>query len=81
MEPEQALAAPVSDRANSLVEVLLTGGPFRTPTRARVSQAAVAQGKVKLSRDGGHEHFERSDAAHASGLAIFHWIMRTKVAE
>ncbi|GAA4232316.1 hypothetical protein GCM10022254_31860 [Actinomadura meridiana] len=73
--------------SSDLVSVTLEGGPRDIPRTLRVLRARVAEGKIKIERHGGYEHFERDPAAE--GLAVdagaespvFRWTVRTRIAE
>jgi hypothetical protein len=64
------------------VEVALEGGPADVPRTLRVMHDVVSDGKIKIPRNGGYEHFERVGALPESGgPPLFRWTTRTKVAE
>ncbi|SBT43739.1 DUF5988 family protein [Micromonospora auratinigra] len=67
-------------------DVLLEGGPAGLPATARERSAPAGTGRIKVPYLGGYEHFERTedtDGANddASRIVVFHWTMRTKIAE
>ncbi|MEV4677485.1 MULTISPECIES: DUF5988 family protein [Actinomadura] len=66
------------------MDVVLIGGPADIPADARIRRAAPRDRKIKIMRRGGYEHFELVEQAAAGPdpkPAVFHWTMRTKIAE
>lgn len=66
------------------VRAILHGGPESIPHESRVQLVSSLGEKIKLSHNGGYEHFERSGALDAGGAGeeiIFRWTMRTEMAE
>jgi hypothetical protein len=65
-----------------LVNVSLQGGPASIPRTVRVEKSKLQDGKLKIEHLGGYEHFERADVGKGGArLEIFHWTLRTKIAE
>ncbi|MET0425245.1 MAG: DUF5988 family protein [Actinoplanes sp.] len=69
------------DTSEEMPVVLLRGGPYPTPTSVRIPRQAFLEGKVKLARDGGYDHFERVPGGSPGDGETFQWITRTRVAE
>ncbi|MDI5962390.1 DUF5988 family protein [Streptantibioticus silvisoli] len=67
-----------------LIDVVLTGGPADIPENLGVPKSMVEDGKVKIQRLGGYEHYERSGGigtGETAGSPVFSWTTRTKIAE
>lgn len=67
-----------------LVEAILVGGPADIPDSSRVRKVSAKDRKVKLSRYGGYEHFERDDDRSPAAVGeriVFRWTGRTRIAE
>ncbi|KWV30974.1 DUF5988 family protein [Micromonospora rifamycinica] len=81
--------APVSGArrfGDGHVDVVLEGGPVGLPAVDRARSALAGTGRIKVPYLGGYEHFERRGdhdgrADDASRVVVFHWTMRTKIAE
>lgn len=68
----------------SSVRAVLEGGPETIPSTERTQLVGVLDDKIKLAHLGGYEHFERIDGLTESAPAespVFHWTMRTEIAE
>jgi hypothetical protein len=65
------------------VQAILEGGPASIPQTSRLRLVNPSDQKVKVPHCGGYEHFERVEPSEEDAAAeiIFHWTMRTKVAE
>lgn len=66
------------------VRAVLEGGPASIPTASRVQTVGPHEEKIKVPHYGGYEHFERTrelDENVAFQQVVFHWTMRTEVAE
>lgn len=63
------------------VDVELVGGPSGAPTRVAVPASAVADGKLKVQRSGGYDHYERAQSGDRGQVPVFTWSTRTKIAE
>ncbi|WP_422752540.1 DUF5988 family protein [Micromonospora sp. WMMD708] len=73
-------------RGDDHFDVVLEGGPVGLTATERAYSAPVGTGRIKVPYLGGYEHFERSsdhDGLNddASRVVVFHWTMRTKIAE
>ncbi|MDP9841744.1 DUF5988 family protein [Streptosporangium lutulentum] len=80
-----ALAAPPTAEESASpdegpVDVVLEGGPAYVPRQLRVEHAAAVAGKIKVPYGAGYEHFERVRSGVSSAW-VFHWTMRTRIAE
>ncbi|MEV0408064.1 DUF5988 family protein [Actinoallomurus sp. NPDC050550] len=67
-----------------VISVSLQGGPPSIPSRVRIEKSQLLDGKLKIERLGGYEHFERTGGLHEDGddiLEIYRWTQRTKIAE
>jgi hypothetical protein len=71
-----------------LVSVSLQGGPTAIPRTLSVERSRLLDGKLKIEHLGGYEHFERQVMDGDAGIAgsdvvaeIYHWTLRTKIAE
>jgi hypothetical protein len=75
------------------LDVQLEGGPADIPASLRTQRITNIEHRVKIPHRGGYEHFERtvatevppaagesSDSANIAPV-VFHWTMRTKIAE
>lgn len=58
------------------VEVQLVGGPDGVHGRRTAGAQAVAEGRIKIPRGNGYEHFELVPDSHGA-RATFRWCMRT----
>jgi hypothetical protein len=69
--------------ADSLVEVILTGGPAHLSAADRCHRVPSHQTKIKILHRGGYEHFESVDerAPTAGSIREYRWTMRTRIAE
>jgi hypothetical protein len=69
--------------SREIIRVVLEGGPSDLSSEILVHHSVLANGKVKVPRYGGYEHFELVDGywPEADGSPVFRWTMRTKVAE
>ncbi|GAA5062192.1 hypothetical protein HNP84_005765 [Thermocatellispora tengchongensis] len=63
--------------SDNLAEIILEGGPEDLPNVLRIERDRIADGKIKIERQGGYEHFERRD----QNALTFRWTARTKIAE
>lgn len=70
-----------SGRGTGFVDVELVGGPAGGPTRLNVPLSAVAEGKLKVQRSGGYDHYVRAQPDDRDDVLIFTWATRTKIAE
>ncbi|GII96173.1 DUF5988 family protein [Sinosporangium siamense] len=61
------------------IVVILEGGPADLPGTLRVRAREIGDGKIKIPRNGGYEHFERAD--DSTGPLSYRWTRRTKIAE
>jgi hypothetical protein len=68
---------------NRDVEIHLEGGPPDLPRRLQVSLDAIANGKIKVQRLGGWEHFEYEaiQTTVINSRIVFRWTQRTCIAE
>ncbi|MEH1102317.1 DUF5988 family protein [Micromonospora sp. CPCC 205561] len=68
---------------DSLVDVVLEGGPADLPPERRLLKAVAAGERVKIEHYGGYEHFERQTGADPAddGPIAFRRTMRTRIAE
>ncbi|MEU1889322.1 DUF5988 family protein [Micromonospora sp. WMMD987] len=77
--------APVSSArrfGDGHVDAVLEGGPVGLPAVDRARSALAGTGRIKVPYLGGYEHFERrGDHDDASRVVVYHWTMRTKIAE
>ena len=66
-----------------IVQAVLRGGPSSIPAALRVQEVSALAEKIKVPHLGGYEHFNRSSPIEgaASGQVLFHWTMRTEIAE
>jgi Family of unknown function (DUF5988) len=64
----------------ALVEVVLEGGPADLAPMRRIEAANIADGKLKIERLGGYEHFEQIDSGRPDRV-VFRWSARTRIAE
>lgn len=72
--------APTAD----LISAVLVGGPTSLPEEWRAPKVSPLAEKIKVPHCGGYEHFERLLAIEMTALSdeiVFHWTMRTEVAE
>jgi Family of unknown function (DUF5988) len=73
-----------STRIHHTLDVVLEGGPSDIPRRMQVSAASVDDGRLRIERLGGYEHFECvTDEPRAGGpdAMLFRWAYRTRAAE
>jgi hypothetical protein len=66
------------------VLAVLKGGPASLPQESRTQTVGQLAEKIKIMHYGGYEHFERIGTPQESGRRgeiIFHWTMRTEIAE
>jgi hypothetical protein len=85
IEPKEESVPNASDSLTAeLVAAVLLGGPANLPETERRQQVPVAESKIKIPHMGGYEHFHRQDEGLTAGPEaplVFHWAMRTKIAE
>ncbi len=70
--------------AADLISAVLVGGPVTLPEESRTQQVSPFAKKIKVLYYGGYEHFERLPPIQMdemSQVIVFHWTMRTEVAE
>jgi hypothetical protein len=80
--PMEDLAKGTS--ATNSVRALLEGGPKSIPNTLRTQQVGPADQTIKVPHRGGYEHFERVSEANGPislQRIVFHWTMRTEMAE
>ena len=66
------------------IPAVLEGGPTSIPVALRSQSVSPLDYKIKLQHRGGYEHFERTgthDEGELPRKIMFHWTMRTEVAE
>jgi hypothetical protein len=67
-----------------LILAVLVGGPASLPEGSRMQKVSPFAQKIKVPYYGGYEHFERTCPLEQNALAeeiVFHWTMRTELAE
>ncbi|WP_181808529.1 DUF5988 family protein [Streptomyces shenzhenensis] len=65
-------------------KALLVGGPSALPAAERVQRVPTLTEKVKHRFEAGYEHFAHEGefrTVDGEELAVFHWTMRTAIAE
>ena len=75
-----------ADKASAadLILAVLVGGPTSLPEEWRAPKVSPFAEKIKVPYCGGYEHFERLPPIETTAVPeeiVFHWTMRTKVAE
>jgi Family of unknown function (DUF5988) len=68
----------------TMIDVVLEGGPLDLPTGARRRRAGTAEPTIKVAHRGGYEHFHRvgePDGSSARRQVVYCWTSRTKMAE
>ncbi|GAA3554728.1 DUF5988 family protein [Amycolatopsis ultiminotia] len=64
------------------VKIALSGGPAELTATDRSIRVAELDRTLKIRRGAGYEHFVHDgQAVDGSGIAVFRWTHRTKIAE
>jgi hypothetical protein len=67
----------------SVIHVVLKGGPDDLPINLRTRHEPVHDEKLKIPHRGGYEHFERCPPNTTESMApiVYYWTTRTHIAE
>jgi Family of unknown function (DUF5988) len=68
----------------TMIDVVLEGGPLDLPSGLRRRLARTAEPTIKVAHRGGYEHFQRvgePDGTAARRHVVYCWTSRTKMAE
>ncbi|WP_067467597.1 DUF5988 family protein [Actinomadura macra] len=79
------MSLPTADceRDHRSIDVRLEGGPADIPRHLRLPYDEIEDGRIKIDRRGGREHFECIDGPLGpdAAQAVFRWTQRTRTAE